>query len=140
VSVTDEWAQAEPYLRDQAYREMEARPEFLFDCEGGPEGMQADIILGRLVGHDDQFIRDIRLDRAVPVWLEPMFPRMAFTAAPAEGTGALPDIRAAEYGLRSSYALIELDSQTIWPPAGVTLSPANGYRYTVLFLRYKRRV
>jgi hypothetical protein len=138
VAIADEWAQFEPYLRDMAYRGIESDPGFLLDHEGGPYGISADLILGRLIGHDDQVVRDdLHLDRIRDVVLEPMFPRMAFHAAPPEVVGDYPDIRTAEYGLRSGYAFCEMDVASVWPPAGVE---ARSGRYTVLFLRYKRRL
>ena len=137
MAITDEWSQAEPYLRDRAYRTIESDPGFLLDHEGGPYGIKADLILARLIGHDDQVVRDdLRLDRIRDVLLEPMFPRMNFHAAPPEVVGDYPDIRTAEYGLRSGYAVAEFDIAGLWPPAGVE---AKTGRYTVLFLRYKRR-
>lgn len=134
MAVSDEWAQAEPYLRDRAYATIEADPSFLLEGEGGPYGVKADIILARLIGHDDQIVRDdLRLERIVPVWLEPIFTRTTL-ARPAD---VLEQPRTAEYGLRSGFAVMETDIAAIWPPAGVE---AKTGRYTVLFLRYKRRL
>lgn len=137
MSPADEFARAEPVLRDRVYATIESDPGFLFDHDGGPYGIKADIILARLIGHDDQIVRDdLRLDRIRDVLLEPIFPKVTAVAAP----DILSMPRTAEYRLRSGYATVELDPAAIWPPQGIRPDPANGYRYKVLFLRYKRRL
>lgn len=135
MSVHDEWARAESTLRDRAYATIEADPGFLPDHEGGPYGVKADIILARLIGHDDQIVRDdVRLDRIEPVWLEPIHERLT----PAAPDDPYSPPRVAEYGLRSGYAVATLDATAIWPPPDVR--PNGSPLYTVLFLRYKRRL
>jgi hypothetical protein len=127
------WTDIEPYLREQAYRAIDANPESLFERDGGPEGMKASFIYARLMGHDDQIVKDgWRLDRVVPVLYLPMFERL--TLAEPDPVAAMP--RQAEYRLQSGYVLTDVSAEFV--PPGTRID--NRHLASVLYVRYRRHL
>lgn len=131
------WDFIEPTLREQAYATMDADPQSLLEHDGGPEGMTADVVMARLIGFDDQIVKDgWRRERADPVLLLPIHERPKLTASLAPTEADLyPTMRTARYVLQSGYVVFAMDAVLL--PLGVPHGP--DFRTTFLYLRYRRR-
>lgn len=127
------WAEAEPIMRERAYRTLDSDPQSLLECDGGPVGQTADVILARLVGFDDEIVGDIRLQRVEPVWLVPIYERVTLVEAAPCPTR----MRTARYVLQSGYVRMQLAPEHA-PPDTTPGPPA--FTVSLLFLRYRRRL
>lgn len=128
-----EWTELEPLLRERAYRTLDSDPQVLFEHDGGPDYLDADVFLARLIGLDDEIVEDgMRLRRLESVILLPIHRGFSlFDDGPAE-----PTLRTAEYVLQSGWAILSVALPYPIPP-GVEPRPDGTVR--VAFLRYRRR-
>jgi hypothetical protein len=125
-----EWQHVEPILREQAYAVINNDPYMLLETEGWPGGMEADVILARLLGFDEQVEHDWRIPRVESVLLTPIPERLSVLAQEPERT----PLRTARYNLLSNYARMSVDGR--YAPADVTLGA--DFRFSVLAVRYRR--
>lgn len=86
---------------EDGYRAINNDPRVLLETAGGPVGRNAHVVVARLYGFDEQVDDEVRLRRAEPEVLVPIFQRSTL-ASPAPDTPLMP--RAARYVLQSSYA------------------------------------
>lgn len=129
------WSRIKPLLREQAEYVINNDPSVLLEREGGPVGEQADVVLARLYGADDQVDYDWRISRAVPV-LYAAIPERLTAIEPAEPT-SYSSLRTAEYRLQSNFAKLRLDGR--FAPEDVSVRSPD-FTFSVLFLRYRRRL
>jgi hypothetical protein len=131
------WDEGLPYFVNNAYAHLDAQPESLLETDGGPVGIPADVYMGRMIGPDDQIIADVRLPSAVPEWLTPIAPPLrVFGGAEVDPLPYVP-MGAARYVLQSGYATLTLGGE--YAPKDVEPGPP-WCQFTVLFLRYRRRL
>jgi hypothetical protein len=117
---------------ENCFRTIRSEPEYLLECDGGPEGMTADIVVARMFGYDGQMDREVRLRRAEPVVRLPIAypgPTLAFEEL------AHATMSTAEYVLQSNYATVYIDACLA---SDLPFDPIT-FRCKVLCLRYKRR-
>ncbi len=131
------WAEFEPALRYRMDAVIEARRPIADDTDGGPVGLDADVILARLIGHDGQVdddtlrLPDVPQSVDVPLRLRPT------PAIDPDPTAAQP-ARVARYVLQSGFATTNVDASGHPVPEGVTPGPTC--LFSVAFVRYRRRI
>jgi hypothetical protein len=129
----NQWTHVERYLREQAYHAIDANPNSLFERDGGPEGMTASFIYARLMGHDDQIVKDgWRLRRVEPVLYLPIPERLTLT----EPDPLLVMPRTAEYRLQSGFVLTHVSAE--YTPPGTPHD--DRWLASVLYVRYRRHI
>lgn len=131
------WAEAEPILRRQAYAIYDSQPEMLLEHDGGPYSLDADVLMARLAGFEDEIVEDgLRLERIYPDLLRPIaLPLRSWlteAAAPPE-----PSWRAARYVLQSGWVIMPLDQR--FAPPNVTPKVRMDGAVRVAYLLYRRR-
>jgi len=128
------WEEMEPVLREQAYRTIDHDPRSLLEVDGGPEGLRADVYMARLLGLDDDIVKDgWRLPRAEPHLRLPLFQRVTL-AVPDEML--YPTLRTARYELQSSFCTLRVAAEYL--PPDVKVGP--DFVATFAYLRYRRRI
>lgn len=124
---------------DRLTRHIEAQPEVLLECDGGPLFLKADLYLATLYGFDDQVDAEIRIDRVHEVWQRPLMSRVNW-ASYAEPVTSPGPIRTADYVLQSNYATMNVDWLAYRDMLPDDIHPERGtYLITIALLRYRRR-
>ncbi len=115
-------------IRRQGFGAIESDPQFLFEKDGGPEGMTADLYLARLIGPNDEIVDDTM---SLPSALQHFkVPRRLNASALHGDEATIPLMPVDLYELQSSYAIMHFS-----PELGFEGKPV-----TVLFLRYRRHL
>lgn len=136
IAVVSEWEQVEPELRERAYRRMDSDPEVLFEQDGWLS-VSADVIFARLHGMDDEIVADgLRLLRAEPIIQMPIVQPMRFDLGDHPTSLDLP--KRANYACQNGFVRIALDWR--YAPPWLTEPTANNFTFSVLYLRYRRRL
>lgn len=134
TNATSRWREVEAILRGKAYGTLDNDPQVLLEGDGGPVGAEADVIMARLLGFDDQIVEDgWRLRRVEPVLFMPIMPVLRLTTATEPGL-TLP--RTAEYVLQSGWARCPIAAE--YAPPDVQVGPPT-FTFDVLYVRYRRR-
>ena len=136
MSTDTRWREVEAELRDLSYRRMDSDPESLLEHDSGGPSVKADVIMARLVGLDDEIVRDgWRLTHVAPELRLPIMRRSPMF----EEIQSLPDVNlpTARYVLQNGFVLHHLDER--YAPPGVEVGPPT-FTFTVLYLRYRRRL
>lgn len=131
----DLWREVEWEARQQAYRTLDNDPQILLETDSGGPSVQAEVIMARLIGYEDEIVEDgLRLTRVEPVIRMPIMRRPWIY----EETQPPPDMTmpAAEYRVQSGFALVHLDA--MYAPPDVEFRPPT-FTFRVLYLRYRRR-
>ena len=125
------------YLRDRLTATIEADPHVLLEHDGGPESLEAHLILATLYGIDEQVDHEWIVRRVQAELLAAIGRRATASVGQYDYDGqALP---VARYKLQSSYATMKID----WPacrhllPDDVRPDPGT-YLATVALVRYRR--
>lgn len=127
------WERMEPTLRHRAYRTIESDPQVLLEADGGPVGMQAEVVLARLLGFEDEVVQDgLRLAQVVPDLRVPLPASLSLLSS--DSVQPQP-IRTATYVLQSGFALTKVAAE--YAPPGVEVG--NDFTFRVLYVRYRRR-
>jgi len=133
------WDEIEAALRHKVYRTLENDPQILLEQDGGPFGVEADLIYARLIGYEDEIVKDgWRLRSIEPqLWL-PITPSARSFLNP-DAPPPLDVSRSAIYVLQSGYAVMPVDP-LIAPDVLDLLPPGRDWQpVRVLYLRYRRR-
>lgn len=127
------WADAEPYLRERAYRMIDNDPQVLLAGDAAPPvGVEADAFFARLIGFDEQVTADIRIAEPLREVLTPLPQRLSLTVGdPAEWEPP----RVGRYVCQSGWSLMTVSGEDA--PPNVTLG--SDFMVRLLFLRYRRR-
>lgn len=136
MDVVSEWEQIEPELRERAYRRMDSDPQVLLEQDGWLS-VTADVIFARLHGMDDEVIGDRRLQRVEPIIFAPIVRPFTFDLAEHPTEFGLP--RTARYVCQNGYVKQHLDWFRYAPP-WLTEPPSGNFTFSVLYLRYRRRL
>lgn len=126
------WDDAVAATIARCYASIEHDPQILLECDGGPVGKRAGIVVARMYGFDDELVAEVRLAEALLEYRMPLRDRLPVAADPV---GLLP--RAAIYRLQSAYASARISS-ICGAPHGIERDPATRL-VEVLCLRYRRR-
>lgn len=141
------WTEYEAFLRDRAYQTLDRDPRILMEGDGGPVGLDADLFHARLLGFEDEVVRDIWVRGAEPTLLMPIEQSFATMAREATDQAFLdaagiydPDLgfrtsRVARYELQSGYVVLSVAAE--YQPPVERLRPDSTAR--VAYLRYRRR-
>lgn len=115
---------------DECYEVINNDPQLLFEHDGGPYGIPADIFVARLYGMDEELIDEWRIPRIESELRMPLRERVRVSAEPSP----YPTLRTARYVLQSNYATAQIAGEYVTPL--IPWQPT----VTVLCLRYKRRL
>lgn len=131
------WTGIERIMRERAYRTIERDPQILLETNGGPVGLDADLIYARLIGFEDEVVQDgLRLSEAVATLRVPIPRRPLFVREDADSVlWETEPTRVALYELQSGFATLSVSGEYL-PPVE-QLRPDNTAR--VAYLRYRRR-
>jgi hypothetical protein len=130
-TMTSLWDEAEPVIRERAYRTLDNDPMILFEGDGGPGG-GVEIYLARLFGLDGEIVEDgVRLREPLSVIRLPIAPRLTLADEPEPRL-----LRTADYVQQSGFVVVPLAAE--YAPPGVELLP--DFTFRVMYLRYRRRL
>ena len=131
------WDDVLPALNEAAHQTLDGMPESLLEHDGGPYGVKADIIVARLYGLDGEIVKDrVGLDRILPEYLMPIRRPLRTLMNDPAGPDSF-NLPTARYVLQSGYVTMEVDGS--YAPYSVTVD-VQRLQFTVLFLRYRRRL
>lgn len=143
VLTKGEWRRVvEPVLRAEMAATIDNDPWTLLETWGGPVGMTADLVLVRLLGHDDEIVDDTLIfDTVRPEWLAPIPERATYADFAAAPSHIAPMPRTALYVPLSGYATTSVSFEAMWD--GWTPGPHSFHTNaaaSILFVRYKRKL
>lgn len=145
------WSETERRLRERAYTAMNNDPQILLERDAWFD-LDADMFHARMIGFDDEIVREAWIRRPEPVILEPIV--RPFSLARADPTEIAPGVhrlhgvdihlplddddllygRTARYHLQSGFVVFTVDAK-YQPPA----EPRPDMTVKIAFLRYRRR-
>lgn len=134
TATIDRWLGWEETHRERLNAYIQRQPEFLFERDGGPLTLKADLYWARLIGFEDEVVDDVTLTRPefeihLPLPIRP-------TAQIAADPHASLLHRTARYVLQSNWATFAVSA--ICGPPGLPYS-ADTFLCQIAFLRYRRR-
>lgn len=130
------WSQVEAIMRDRAYRTLDRDPQILFETDGGPVGLDADLFHARLLGFEDEIVKEMWVSGAEPTILVPIPQRPVMLASDAtEVRFEMEPTRVARYELQSGFAVLSVAAE--YEPPVERLRP--DFTAKVAYLRYRRR-
>lgn len=138
------WTDVERHCREAAYAQIDADPQVLLEHDTTPDGIDADLFHARLIGFDDQIVRELWLTKPLAVVLEAI-PRPMTFAPVTDSTDPFSPAwdddmlygRTARYHLQSGQVIWTVSLEvTTWPPIE-KCRPDRTVK--IAYLRYRRR-
>ena len=130
------WAQVEARVREKAYRTIDRDPQVLLEQDGGPVGLDADLFHARLIGFEDEIVKEMWIRGAEPTILLPIPQRPLVLATDAETVRwEMEPSRVARYELQSGFAALSVSGE--YDPPVEKLRP--DFTARIAYLRYRRR-
>lgn len=130
------WTEVEAFMRQKAYRAIDRDPQILFERDGGPVGLDADLFHARLIGFEDEIVSEMWIRGAEPTILMPIPQRPVVLRSDATSLRyEMETSRVARYELQSGYAVLSVEAE--YNPPVEKLRP--DFTARVAYLRYRRR-
>ncbi len=132
-----DWDTVERSLRQRAYASLDNDPQILLATDAHFT-VDADLFYARLIGFEDEIVRDaVQLPRVVPEIFLPI-PRPRLTLRPREPGAAieLSDLGVARYVLQTGHVVLTVSGE--YGPPIDHLDPET-VTARVVYLRYRRR-
>lgn len=126
------WRVAEPMLRAELLAALTHDPQYLLMRDGNPY-IDADVILARLEGFDEQVVDEIRLSEMRADYLVPLRQRMTLT----EARGFESRIPVRRFAAQNAYANLTISAESITPPDDV--KPDERYQFSVALVIFREQ-
>ncbi len=127
-------SKAEVLACDLAYRTIDQDPRVLLEADASHISADADFVIARLLGFDDQVVEDhLRLSKALPVLRVPI--PQGIRAWMEESTFPTSAMRIAEYRLQSVFVVVSVAAEVV----GKLVDRSDG-TIKILCVRYRRRL
>lgn len=129
------WDDIQPAIAERLDRTLTGDPQWLFAGRGRPP-VDADVVLARLIGFDEEVVRDVRLSSVLDEYREPIRP--SYGAYPLRSANVLPHIGVAIYEPVCAWSKCHISAVVCDPPEGVTTLNSHSV-FTVALIRYVRK-
>lgn len=132
------WAEMEPMLRDRAYRRLVDDPEILLETDtGGLYDFDADLIYARLLGFDDEIVKDgLLLPKVMDQIFVPIHQRLTRASSDPSDLLEIEPPRTARYVLQSSFVTLSVSGFVTDPPVEKL---RDNFTAKIAYLRFRRR-